>query len=557
MTKIAIYSRKSVFTGKGESIENQIELCKNYCENYLNDKDLEYIIYEDEGFSGKNVNRPRFQELLNDIKSKKINILICYRLDRISRNVADFSTTLELLQSHSCDFISIKEQFDTSTPMGRAMIYIASVFAQLERETIAERVKDNMLQMAKVGKWLGGQLPLGFSSEKITYMNEEMKSKSFTKLIPIDEELEIIRYVYDLYLAKSSIREVTKDLNIKGFKSKNGGNFDITQVKRILRSPLYTQSSKSINNYLTEKNYNVFGTPNENGYLTYNKKTDKDNLIVAIAAHKGVISSDKWLMVQQRLDANKEKVSSRAGTGTNNSLFSSLLKCSKCGASMVIKYNSKNKNGDNYIYYTCANRQTRYGNSKCDCPNLRVDIIDPKIISKIKSYNKEVMLATYDLRIKELLSNENLTISVNLNSQLSKKETQAHNLVLQLSNTSDQSVAKLLMNQITNISNEINSLKMKIDDENNMKKYIKDEIINIKLLKNSYQNFDNNFNTTDDIDVKRNLVKSIVENIVYHPDEENFEVNFFGQKNMCFDDTSKPMDCNLYSSKGRCHCRFT
>ena len=162
MIKIAIYSRKSVFTGKGESIENQIELCKNYCNTYVNSgSNLEYIIYEDEGFSGKNTNRPEFQHMIDDIKKNKIDTLICYRLDRISRNVADFSSTLELLQKYNVNFISIKERFDTSTPLGRAMIYIASVFAQLERETIAERVRDNMIQLAKSGRWLGGNIPYG------------------------------------------------------------------------------------------------------------------------------------------------------------------------------------------------------------------------------------------------------------------------------------------------------------------------------------------------------------------------------------------------------------
>ncbi|HAK41524.1 MAG TPA: recombinase family protein, partial [Clostridium sp.] len=83
------------------------------------------------------------------------------------------------------DFVSIKEQFDTSTPMGRAMVYISSVFAQLERETIAERIKDNMYQLAKTGRWLGGQTPLGFNSERVKYYDEEMNEKSMSKLIPV------------------------------------------------------------------------------------------------------------------------------------------------------------------------------------------------------------------------------------------------------------------------------------------------------------------------------------------------------------------------------------
>ena len=162
MKKAAIYSRKSLFTGKGESIENQIELCRNYLERYYPDV-TDFSIYEDEGFTGGNTNRPKFQQLLKDIKSGCIDVLICYRLDRISRSVADFATTYNMLEEHNVSFVSLKEQFDTSTPMGKAMLYISSVFAQLERETIAERVRDNMLLLSKTGRWLGGQEPFGFT----------------------------------------------------------------------------------------------------------------------------------------------------------------------------------------------------------------------------------------------------------------------------------------------------------------------------------------------------------------------------------------------------------
>ena len=156
--KVAIYSRKSKFTGKGDSVENQIEMCKEYIRTHF--EDAEVVIYEDEGFSGGTIDRPEFKHMLLDAKKKKFNVLMCYRLDRVSRNVADFSTLLDDLSLYDIAFVSIREQFDTSTPMGRAMLYIASVFAQLERETIAERIRDNMLQLAKTGRWLGGITPI-------------------------------------------------------------------------------------------------------------------------------------------------------------------------------------------------------------------------------------------------------------------------------------------------------------------------------------------------------------------------------------------------------------
>ena len=167
--KVAIYSRKSRFTGKGESIENQIQLCKDYALTRFDIKNEDIFIYEDEGFSGGNIDRPQFQLLMKDARKKKFNMLICYRLDRISRSVMDFSNTFEALENNGIGFISIKEQFDTSTPMGKAMLYISSVFAQLERETAAERIRDNMQQLAKTGRWLGGVTPTGYEREQITY----------------------------------------------------------------------------------------------------------------------------------------------------------------------------------------------------------------------------------------------------------------------------------------------------------------------------------------------------------------------------------------------------
>ena len=162
-----IYSRKSVYTGKGESIENQIEMCKQYIHSKFSDlSDADITVYEDEGFSAQNTDRPQFQQMLRDIKLKKPDFVVCYRLDRVSRNVSDFSSLIEDLNDRDISFVCIKEEFDTSKPMGKAMMYSASVFAQLERETIAERVRDNMLMLARTGRWLGGTTPTGYTSEK-------------------------------------------------------------------------------------------------------------------------------------------------------------------------------------------------------------------------------------------------------------------------------------------------------------------------------------------------------------------------------------------------------
>ena len=127
---IVIYSRKSKFTGKGESIENQIEMCRQYIRLQFGDDAAEQaLVYEDEGFSGGTLERPQFKKMMADAKSKHFRAIVVYRLDRISRNIGDFAKLIEQLNGMKIDFISIKEQFDTSSPMGRAMMYISSVFS--------------------------------------------------------------------------------------------------------------------------------------------------------------------------------------------------------------------------------------------------------------------------------------------------------------------------------------------------------------------------------------------------------------------------------------------
>ena len=122
--RIAIYVRKSKWTGRGESIENQIHMCREYIEKFIEDSgEAQILVYSDEGFSGKDTNRPEFQKMLEDMKQGPFQYLVCYRLDRLGRNLADLALLIEKLNREHTEFVSIKEHFDTSTPMGKAMVY--------------------------------------------------------------------------------------------------------------------------------------------------------------------------------------------------------------------------------------------------------------------------------------------------------------------------------------------------------------------------------------------------------------------------------------------------
>ena len=140
--------------------------------------EADFVIYEDEGFSGGNIKRPQFQKMLKDARARKFDVLICYRLDRISRNVSDFSQLIKELNKFNVNFVSIKEQFDTTTPMGRAMMYIASVFSQLER---GNHCRENQGQYAAACQdWTlasGGTPPTGYKSEAVITADSGGKEK--------------------------------------------------------------------------------------------------------------------------------------------------------------------------------------------------------------------------------------------------------------------------------------------------------------------------------------------------------------------------------------------
>ncbi|NFO40832.1 recombinase family protein [Clostridium botulinum] len=531
--KIAIYSRKSIFTGKGDSIENQIELCKEYINRNFEKQVNEFIIYEDEGFSGGNTNRPQFQQLLKDAKAKKFDALICYRLDRISRNVADFSTTLEILQSNSIDFISLKEQFDTSTPMGRAMVYISSVFAQLERETIAERVRDNMLQLAKTGRWLGGQAPLGFEPEKLTYLDEEFKERTLMKLTPNEKELEIVRFIYKTYLEEQSINKVVKKLNLSRIKGKNNGTFSSSQVGRILKSAIYVKSDDNTHEYMKAMGINVFGTANGNGYLTYNKTkksiSDRDitEWISAISKHKGIIESSDWLNVQDLLEKNKSKKIIRLGTGeSNNSILSGVLKCSLCGANMLVRegHRTKNSKSGKFYYYICSNKLNRHID-KCKSKNIRVDRLDNIIIAKIKTYNKDALIHCLNETINiddEIISKKEQ--KKNLIQELSDKKLLAKNLVKKIALLENDEISEMFIAELTSLNNEIKQSQLTLDSFEKQDNKFNSEIKNIQLVINSLKKFNENIELTDDVSQKRFLIQSIIDKIIWDGDKYEAKV---------------------------------
>ena len=395
--KIAIYSRKSKFTGKGESIGNQVELCREYVRNMFG---AEYgahcEIFEDEGFSGGNLKRPDFQKMMDRVRKGEFRAIVVYRLDRVSRNISDFAGLIDELTKLDVAFVSIREQFDTSTPMGRAMMFIISVFSQLERETIAERIRDNMHELAKTGRWLGGNAPTGFKSEAVSKVTVDGKTRKSFKLVPIPEEAKIPKLIFDLYAEADSLTAVEAELLRRRIKTRQGKDFTRFAIKGILQNPVYMVADEAAYHYFMERGADVC-FPKEAfdgtcGMMVYNR-TDQEkgraaiqlpveSWIVAIGQHSGLIPSRQWIRVQESLERNKSKGYRKPRN--NEALLTGLIYCA-CGERMYPKLTQrKTADGESVYTYVCRMKDRSKG-ERCSRRNANGNVLDVAIMEQLKS----------------------------------------------------------------------------------------------------------------------------------------------------------------------------
>lgn len=400
--RFAVYSRKSRFTGKGESIENQIELCRRYINlNYPNASEKNIFIYEDEGFSGGNTDRPQFKKMMDDASEKKFNVLICYRLDRISRNIGDFAKLIDRLGELGISFESIKEKFDTDSSLGRAMMYIASVFSQLERETIAERIRDNMHELAKTGRWLGGNTPTGYRSVQVQTITVDGKKRSSCMLKIEESEMTAVKKIFEKFLESESLTAVETYMIQNHIKTRKGKDFSRFSIKGILRNPVYMIADSDAWEYLSVLGAEIFAEKSDFdgncGVMAYNKtlqkkgKTNKirdiKEWIITAGRHKGVVSGKKWKQVQECLERNSVKAYRKPKN--NTALLSGLLYCGDCGHYMRPKiYNSFYKDGEKKFSYLCEMKE-KSRRSECSVSNPAGNELDAEVIKEISKLEED------------------------------------------------------------------------------------------------------------------------------------------------------------------------
>lgn len=540
--KVAIYSRKSKFTGRGESIENQIELCKEYISFHLKDvKENDIIVFEDEGFSGKNMERPQLKQMMTAIRKGEFEYLICYRLDRISRSVGDFANLIKELNEYNVSFICLREEFNTSTPSGRAMMLMVSVFAQLERETIAERVRDNMMLLAKMGRWLGGTPPTGFLSERVEEVILEGKSKTSYQLKWNLEEIKIVKIMYAKFMELQSISGVSKYLIREKIYSRTGKYYSLLGIKEILSNPVYCIADKEARDYFIEKGSDVCfeekDCTNTYGLLSYNKRNytkkqatrrEESQWIIAIGKHKGMISGFDWVMIQKKIAENKPN-NKIVKTYNEYALLSGLIFCTKCGKPMFCKQRA----GTEYRFdYICSSKM-RGGKSLCSCQNLNGQQTDDTICNILIDYMKEStkickLLEQLKKKIKEEAKN-NSFFELEIKQKKLQEECNQYIKSLSIPNI-NHAVIHMINKKISELEHtliEIEEQKKTLlkEEEDQEKKKEKNIIFNTMTEKLSY--FKNSFQELT-VAEQRELIRQLVERMEW--DGEELKVFLFISK---------------------------
>ncbi|OOM73515.1 DNA-invertase hin [Clostridium puniceum] len=517
--KAAIYSRKSKFTEKGESIENQIHMCIQYAKNIGID---DYEIYEDEGFSGGNTNRPKFQKLMKDIKTKRFTHLICYRLDRISRNVADFAGTIEILNKYDTAFISIREQFDTSSAMGRAMMNVSATFAQLERETIAERIKDNLRELSKTGRWLGGPPPLGYESieARNNDFNGKNRKKHILKINPA--ESHIPKLVFELFIQYKSYQKVSRLLEAQGIYSRNGSIFSRNLVKQTIDNPTYSIADKKILDYLKKHGAEVFGYEkinDINGVMAYNRRTEKgcfapiENWIISVGEHSGIITSDIWIRCQLIANEIKETIVSNRNGTSQQALLSGLVVCKECESAMAPRQNLSGKYA--YRYYSCNLRNSNA--NKCSNDALNAYDAEDYVVDTLKSLTRDDIIKNYEeLKKKNVVKISNKAQIANFTKEIENNKKFISNLVMKISYLDNDlellELFKVEIKKFTNRNNELTSLINELSLANDQIATTYDSLNEILSTLDSFKKF---YNFTKEFEDKKRLIKSLVKYVVW------------------------------------------
>ncbi|WP_049366486.1 cassette chromosome recombinase CcrB [Staphylococcus epidermidis] len=481
---------------EGYSIEGQITQIEQYCQ--FNSYEL-VDIYADRGISGKSMNRPELQRMLNDAKNGKLDCVMVYKTNRLARNTSDLLTIVEELHRQNVEFFSLSERMEVKNSTGKLMLQILASFSEFERNTILENIYTGQRQRALEG-YYQGNLPLGYNN-----IPDNKK-----ELMINQHEANIVKYIFESYAKGHGYRKIANALNHKGYVTKKGNPFSISAVTYILSNPFY------------------IGKIQFAKYKDWNDKRRKglnDKPVIAEGKHTPIISQSLWDKVQAR----KKQVSKKPqvhGKGTN--LLTGIIACPQCSASMSasITVNTlKDGTKKRIRYYSCSNFRNK-GSKVCSANSVRADVIEKYVMDQILEIVKSDKVLK---QVVERVNQENQVDVAALNHDIAYKQQQfdeinakLKNLIQTIEDNPDLTSAlkptiHQYETQLNDITNQINQLK----HQQNQEKPFYDTKQIAALLQRIFQNIE----SMDKSQLKA-LYLTVIDRIDIRKDE-NHKKQFF------------------------------
>ena len=429
---------------EGYSVDGQITQIEQFCQ--FNGYDL-VDIYADRGISGKSMNRPALQRMLQDAKNGKLDCVIVYKINRLARNTSNLLTIVEELHRQNVEFFSLSERMEVKNSTGKLLLNILASFSEFERNTILENIYTGQHQRALEG-YYQGNLPLGYNN-----IPDNKK-----ELMINQHEANIVKYIFESYSKGHGYRKIANALNHKGYVTKKGNPFSISAVTYILSNPFY------------------IGKIQFAKYKDWNDKRRKglnDAPVIAEGKHIPIIGKELWNKVQAR----KKQVSQKPqvhGKGTN--LLTGIIFCEKCGAAYAASNTTntlKDGTKKRIRYYSCSNFRNK-GSKVCSANSVRADVIEKYVMDQILEIVKSDKVLK---QVVERVNQENQVDVAELNHDIAYKQqqfdeinTKLKNLIQTIEDNPDlASTLKPTIHQyetqLNDITNQMNQLKQQQNQE--------------------------------------------------------------------------------------------
>jgi site-specific DNA recombinase len=491
--RCAIYTRKSTEEGLQQEF-NSLDAQREASEAYIASQKAEGWLclreaYDDGGFSGGNLERPAMKRLMADIEAGKIDCVVVYKVDRLSRSLMDFSRVMETFDKHGVSFVSVTQHFNTTHSMGRLTLNILLSFAQFEREIIGERIRDKIAAMRAKGKWAGGMPVLGYDVDR---------SGVSPKLVVNAAEAIQVRQIFAMYLEYRSLLPVVKKLQelgwpnkvwrTRGGRTRGGRIFDKPAVHSMLTNPLYVGKIKHKENEFEGE-------------------------------HDAIVDKETFDAVAKMLVSHNRGKGQRL-VNKHSALLKGLLVCPHCGYKMV---HVPTRNGAKvYRYYSCQTAIKR-GRDACAMGSVSAPIIEEAVVSDLRCIvADEGLRETVFMQTKTLLDKEQAELEI----QLTQFKTQVSRDLEEVRRIEDHEVFENL-NEVRLVDLKARILKSEAAITRTMDKLksIDDKRLTRLDVDRSMSDFGQVWASLSAKE-RTHLVELLVAKIVYDPDEGSLEVTY-------------------------------